>query len=75
MEIDKFFKIENMQECLFQIKMKLGFKSLQAFNDWRQNSSAEYKKKQDYKDYYSTYSKDYIEKHFAEDLNYFGYGF
>ena len=74
-EIDKFFKVEDMQECLFQLQMKLGFESRKGFDDWRKNSSAEYKKKKSYKDYYSTYSKDYIEKHFAEDLNYFNYGF
>ncbi len=27
------------------------------------------------KDYYSEYSKDFIENHFSADLNYFGYGF
>lgn len=74
-EIDKFFKVEDMQECLFQLQMKLGFESRKGFDDWRKNSSAEYKKKKSYKEYYSTYSKDYIEKHFAEDLIYFNYGF
>ena len=55
--------------------MKLGFESRKGFDDWRKNSSAEYKNKKSYKDYYSIYSKDYIEKHFAEDLVYFNYGF
>lgn len=74
-EIDKFFKVEDMQECLFQLQTTLKFKSRKGFDDWRKNSSSEYKKKKSYKDYYSTYSKDYIEKHFAEDLIYFDYGF
>jgi hypothetical protein len=67
--------VEDMQECLFQLQTTLKFKSRKGFDDWRKNSSAEYKKKTSYQDYYSTYSKDYIEKHFAEDLVYFDYGF
>jgi chondroitin 4-sulfotransferase 11 len=73
--IDKFYKLESIEDCLNDLQTKLKFDSNQAFNDWRQNSSSEYKKKKDYKEYYSTYSKDYIEKHFAEDLVYFNYGF
>lgn len=73
--IDKFYKLESIEDCLNDLQTKLKFDSNQAFNDWRQNSSSEYKKKKSYKDYYSTYSKDYIEKHFAEDLVYFNYGF
>ena len=74
-EIDKFFKIEKIEDCLTFLKIRFGFETAKGFNDWRQNSSAEYKKKNDYKDYYSTYSKDYIEKHFSEDIDYFGYEF
>ena len=62
-----------MQECLFQLQMKLGFESRKGFDDYVK--TVQNIKRKNYKDYYSTYSKDYIEKHFAEDLIYFNYGF
>lgn len=73
--IDQYYKVEDIQSCLKDLSKRFRFSSDTGFNDWRQNSSSEYKKKKSYKDYYSTYSRDVISDHFIEDLNYFNYGF
>lgn len=73
--IDKFYKMENIEGCLDALKDVFGFSSSSGFDDWRKNSSSEYKKKNSYRDYYSDYSREYIEDHFIRDLDYFGYGF
>ena len=73
--IDKFYKMENINGCLLDLQHHFKFDTPFGFNDWRKNSSSEYKKKDKYRDYYSTYSKDFIERHFIRDLEYFGYGF
>lgn len=73
--IDKFYKMEYIDSCVSDLSKRFNFKNKSGFNDWRQNSSSEYKKKKSYKDYYSDYSKEYIADHFAKDLDYFGYGF
>jgi len=73
--IDKFYKMEDIKSCTSDLAERFRFKNKSGFNDWRQNSSSEYKKKKSYKDYYSEYSKDFIGDHFSADLNYFGYGF
>jgi hypothetical protein len=74
-KIDKFYKMENIESCLSSLKKTLNFKSSKGFDDWRKNSSSEYKKKKKYQDYYSSYSRSFVENHFFEDLQYFGYGF
>lgn len=73
--IDKFYKMEDIKSCTSDLSERFSFENKSGFNDWRQNSSSEYKKKKSYKDYYSEYSKNFIENHFSADLNYFGYGF
>ena len=67
--------MEDIKSCTSDLAERFRFKNKSGFNDWRQNSSSEYKKKKSYKDYYSEYSKDFIGDHFSADLNYFGYGF
>ena len=67
--------MENIEGCLDALKDVFGFSSSSGFDDWRKNSSSEYKKKNSYRDYYSDYSREYIEDHFIRDLDYFGYGF
>lgn len=73
--IDKFYKMEEINGCLLDLKYQFNFKSNFGFLDWRKNSSSEYKKKPNYKDYYSNYSREYIGGHFCRDLEYFRYGF
>ena len=73
--IDKFYKMEHINSCVSDLAKRFNFENKSGFDDWRQNSSAEYKKKKSYKDYYSDYSREYISNHFAKDLDYFGYGF
>lgn len=73
--IDKFYKMEKMNGCLLDLQKHFKFETPFGFNDWRKNSSAEYKKKKSYKDYYSSYSRNFVENHFSKDLDYFGYGF
>ena len=73
--IDQFYKMENINGCLFSLKETLGFDNSSGFNDWRKNSSSDYKKKASYREYYSDYSREYIGDHFYRDLEYFGYGF
>ena len=73
--IDKFYKMEHINSCVADLTKRFNFENKSGFVDWRQNSSAEYKKKKSYKDYYSDYSREYIFDHFAKDLDHFGYGF
>jgi hypothetical protein len=73
--IDKFYKMENIKSCVSDLSKKFNFKNKSGFNDWRQNSSSEYKKKPNYRDYYSDYSREYIGDHFQSDLEYFRYEF
>lgn len=73
--IDKFYKMERINSCVSDLAKRFNFENKSGFDDWRQNSSAEYKKKKSYKDYYSDYSREYISNHFVKDLDYFGYGF
>lgn len=73
--IDKFYKMEYIKSCVSDLSKKFNFENKSGFNDWRQNSSSEYKKKRHYSDYYSSYSRDFVERHFSRDLDYFDYGF
>lgn len=73
--IDKYYKMEKIHSCIFDLCKRFEFKNEHGFTDWRQNSSAEYKKKKHYRDYYSPYSRNFIENHFSRDLDYFRYGF
>jgi len=73
--IDKFYKMEDIKSCVSDLSKKFNFKNKSGFNDWRQNSSSEYKKKPNYRDYYSDYSREYIGDHFQSDLEYFRYEF
>jgi hypothetical protein len=67
--------MEDIKHCISDLSRKFNFKNKSGFNDWRQNSSSEYKKKKSYKDYYSPYSRNFVGNHFSKDLDYFGYGF
>lgn len=73
--IDKFYKMESINGCLLDLKNHFKFDSHFGFNDWRKNSSAEYKKRDKYRDYYSKATQDFVKNHFAKDLEYFKYGF
>lgn len=73
--INKYYKMEKIKPCISDLRKTFNFKSKKGFTDWRQNSSSEYKKIKKYKDYYSQYSRDFVENHFGRDLDYFGYGF
>lgn len=73
--LDQFYKIEDMATCLRDLSKHFGFSKDKGFNDWRQNSSSEYKKKKSYKDYYTADTRDIVSDHFVEDLNYFNYAF
>jgi len=73
--LDKFYKVEDIESCLKDLSERFNFSKDTGFNDWRQNSSSEYKKKKSYKDYYTADTRDIISNHFVEDLNYFNYGF
>ena len=73
--LDQFYKIEDMKTCLQDLSKHFGFPKDTGFNDWRQNSSSEYKKKKNYKDYYTAGTRDIVSSHFADDLDYFNYGF
>jgi hypothetical protein len=73
--IDKFYKMEEMDSCLKDLQQRFGFSSDKAFNDWRQNSSAEYRKRCHYSKYYSDFAKDLVSDHFKRDLEFFGYEF
>lgn len=73
--LDQFYKIEDMKTCLQDLSKHFGFPKDTGFNDWRQNSSSQYKKKKSYKDYYTADTRDIVSSHFVEDLNYFNYGF
>jgi beta-lactamase class D len=64
-----------MKTCLQDLSKHFGFPKDTGFNDWRQNSSSQYKKKKSYKDYYTADTRDIVSSHFVEDLNYFNYGF
>ncbi len=72
--LDQFYKIEDMKTCLQDLSKHFGFPKDTGFNDWRQNSSSEYKKKKNYKDYYTAGTRDIVSSHFADDLDYFNYG-
>ncbi len=74
-ELDQFYKVEDIESCLKDLSQRFGFSSDTGFNDWRQNSSSKYKKKKSYKDYYTADTRDIVSNHFIEDLNYFNYGF
>ena len=73
--IDKFYKMEDIKSCVSDLGKKFNFKNKSGFNDWRQNSSSEYKKKKNYREYYSSYALDFVGRHFSKDLDYFGYEF
>lgn len=73
--LDAHYKMESMEDALFDLQERLNLPYGEAFDDWRQNSSAEYKKKAHYSEYYSSFSRNYIENHFKRDLEYFDYGF
>lgn len=73
--IDQYYKVEDIKSCLKDLSKRFGFSRDTGFNDWRQNSSSEYKKKKSYKDYYTADTRDIVSNHFIEDLNYFNYGF
>ena len=48
--------MEYIKSCVSDLSKKFNFENKSGFNDWRQNSSSEYKKKRHYSDYYSSYS-------------------
>jgi hypothetical protein len=71
--IDKCYKLEDIDYMIDDLCNRMNFKSKKTFTDWRKNSSAAFKQKKHYMDYYSGWSKKVILDHFEEDIDFFEY--
>ena len=75
LSVDKYYKQENINEAVSDLSDRFNFKDSEVFTDWRKNSSAAFRNKDNYRDYYSNWSREVISKHFLIDIDNFNYSF
>ena len=75
LSVDKCYKQEKINEAVIDLSGRFNFKDSEVFTDWRKNSSAAFRNKDNYRDYYSNWSREVISKHFLIDIDNFNYSF
>lgn len=75
LSVDRYYKQENINDAIRDLSSRFKFKDPKVFTDWRKNSSAAFRNKGHYRDYYSNWSREVVYKHFLIDIDNFNYSF